>query len=1391
MTRVRLDKKNKRRSFFHKATLASFCVLSAFVLVVCAGFFNQRSSQIQELSDNGSATNFTEEVVEVNHAVKDEPQKIEVAVDEDYGEIERNTALVLLNDSVDLDQLNFALESSDFVASGGATSQDVAAGFFSVELSEDVSVKQAISAFEDMGIQAQPNYIYYPAEEAYAADESESLAEAVEADAAAVSDIINDTYRNNQWALASLDLFRAWGLQKSKSGTGKAAVSVAVIDTGCAVHEDLTNIVARYNAVTKQAGLDQTLDTDGHGTHVAGIVSADANNNKGVAGTSYNAGLVVIKGSTLNNNNQSVFDTKDLAQAYTWLEANAATYDVRVINMSIGAKGTVDTNPTTNDGLLYQKITKAKSNNILTVCAAGNSATNMVPPYSTIPGDYSDCLTVINLMINDNSSTPNDSSLSYNVKKSSSSNYNVGSAKTKTLSAPGTAIRSTLRSSSSSYGDMSGTSMASPAVAGVAALLFAKKPSLTPAEAQTILEKTATDIGATGFDNETGYGEVDAYKALQVLSARIEPSGEIPIGTPVDLKLTCPDGSNIPVSEWTWKVDNPSVLDLNSATGKVTLKTRETAKITATYQGIGTTTITQDIKATQIDFSRAEINDVASLTYTGEPQMPSLVVKYEGQTLVPGRDYTVAYANNTNAGKATATVKPINNSGTNSKSVEFTIKPVALSDSSVVKAEITEPQFYNGSEKKPNPTVTFNGKTLQQGIDYDLAYQNNKEIGNNTAVVQMSGKGNFTGKKQLRFSIKLNLNSSYVSISKVQSEWDYTGSVIKPTPTLTCNGKTLEEGKDYLLAFSPSNPVNAGTVTVSISGVSSSLYEGTATYSYTIKQRKLEDCVIALIPPQAYTCGKIEPSVTILDGKTSLKKDVDYSLVYENNTNAGTASVSIKGIGNYSGQAKAQFTINPINIGKTTVSSIGTQTYTGSALTPKPTITYGTKTLSAGSDYSLTYTNNSKAGTATLTITGKGNFTGSRSVNFTIVSNSTSSTNLGTSSSSSSSTSTNTSTNTTKQSLSSASISAVDASRWAVNANGKNQSIKLTVKVGSRTLVEGTDYAITYNGQTSASKAGKYTVKVEGKGNYTGSKEFTQMKFVIHQGPAAGRVDIGSAYNPRFVLDAAGTKPTNGSNVSIWDDNLGSNQRWNLEIGEDGFYVIKSAANSGLVLEAAGASSGMNVRVAKANASSKTQKWLIIPSNGTYVIQSAANSGIVLDASGATPKRGANVTVWKNNGGPNQNWHIVSTDFNLDQKKYYKISVPSGYFLDAAGSSPKRGANVSVWSWNGGPNQKWKFVPAENGYYYIQSYFSPKFVLDASGAKPKKGANITIWDSNGGNNQKWKIERLATGRYVIRSAANGGYVLDAAGSNPRKGSNVSVWTWNSGNNQQWNLAEAS
>ena len=149
----------------------------------------------------------------------------------------------------------------------------------------------------------------------------------------------------------------------------------------------------------------------------------------------------------------------------------------------------------------------------------------------------------------------------------------------------------------------------------------------------------------------------------------------------------------------------------------------------------------------------------------------------------------------------------------------------------------------------------------------------------------------------------------------------------------------------------------------------------------------LSSATVNSIDSQTYTGFSIEPSVTVtLNGKT-LKLNEDYTLTYSNNVNVGTATITINGIGNYTGSKKINFNIVPkkLDISSATVNSIGSKTYTGASIKPSVTVTLNNKTLKLNKDYTVSYSNNKNIGTAKILIKGIGEYEGEKTVTFNII----------------------------------------------------------------------------------------------------------------------------------------------------------------------------------------------------------------------------------------------------------------------------------------------------------------------------------------------------------------------------------------------------------------------
>ena len=138
------------------------------------------------------------------------------------------------------------------------------------------------------------------------------------------------------------------------------------------------------------------------------------------------------------------------------------------------------------------------------------------------------------------------------------------------------------------------------------------------------------------------------------------------------------------------------------------------------------------------------------------------------------------------------------------------------------------------------------------------------------------------------------------------------------------------------------------------------------------------------ISDMTYTGKAVKPDVTVKLGSKTLKNGTDYTVTYENNTKAGTACATIKGKGNYYGKLSKTFTIKAKSVAKAGVTGLASKVYTGKAIKPAVTVKVGGNTLKKGTDYTVSYKNNKKIGKASVTIKGKGNYTGTVTKKFTI-----------------------------------------------------------------------------------------------------------------------------------------------------------------------------------------------------------------------------------------------------------------------------------------------------------------------------------------------------------------------------------------------------------------------
>ncbi len=298
----------------------------------------------------------------------------------------------------------------------------------------------------------------------------------------------NDIFFDLQWNMAAdepggIDAVGAWNIQ-----TGSDSVTIAVLDGG--VDDRHPEFAGRIVAAEDYINDGLAPENDNyvsHATHVGGIAAASGNNDIGVSGVSWGAKIYSIK--ILNNVGAGT--TTDFANAlYEVIEA-----DVDIVNMSFVYPGSGS--PCRSE-VLNPAIEAADEAGILLIAAAGNEGDNEV----NCPAAYDEVIAV--------------GSLNRDGTLQSASNFGDGLE----VVAPGNRIYSTetVIADNPTYGTKSGTSFASPHVAGVAALILSVDPTLTSSQVRDIIRDTADDIGVAGFDDLFGWGRVNARRAVESLA---------------------------------------------------------------------------------------------------------------------------------------------------------------------------------------------------------------------------------------------------------------------------------------------------------------------------------------------------------------------------------------------------------------------------------------------------------------------------------------------------------------------------------------------------------------------------------------------------------------------------------------------------------------------------------------------------------------------------------------------------------------------------------------------------------------------------------------------------------------------------------------------------------
>lgn len=539
---------------------------------------------------------------------------------------------------------------------------------------------------------------------------------------------------------------------------------------------------------------------------------------------------------------------------------------------------------------------------------------------------------------------------------------------------------------------------------------------------------TCTDINAgeatltlTGIGNYTGIitikfnikaQELSEIKELFALDAVVWAF------TGKEIKPEVLTTSGLPAETYTVSYED----NLNPGTGKIII-TGDELNCTGSIELEFVITVVEldtewglfgnDLPPVSIEAMSATV--VEDQVYTGKSIKPAIEVYHGTVKLTKGKDYTVTYKYNKNVfvydGQDAKVLKKSpqiiikgkgNYKGT--QTVHFNILPKDINELKDT-INLTDSYVYN---KGKNISVKFsmknNRSTLKNKKNYTYALYKVEENGKRTPVtnigkavgeyeMDVTGIGNFTGQFTLgKIYVVDPKTTEYKAVSKLKVTAKTITYGERPRITVKDGKTTLIEGIDYAVDVSYEN---AGKVTAVIIGLGEAgqgtyKYEGTKKVTFRVKGISISKAVVAGIENQKYTGSEWTldlSKVTLTVKDKVLNPETDYTVSYKKNINKGTATVTFKGIGNYEGTRTKTFKIGAYSIANADVTCVVAETaaFNKNGAKAAVELTYNGMTLVEKKDYTVSYKNNKKLGTAAMTIKGKGNYTGTIQKTYAVV----------------------------------------------------------------------------------------------------------------------------------------------------------------------------------------------------------------------------------------------------------------------------------------------------------------------------------------------------------------------------------------------------------------------
>lgn len=415
---------------------------------------------------------------------------------------------------------------------------------------------------------------------------------------------------------------------------------------------------------------------------------------------------------------------------------------------------------------------------------------------------------------------------------------------------------------------------------------------------------------------------------------------------------------------------------------------------------------TLNFKVTEMEITSAnttieivgEIDGVYSVSYSGKPNTPSIILRINGN-VVSSDNYSISYENNTDAGRALVIVKPISGKSLSGNSItkEFIILGIDIASEEISVEEIVDGSYtYTGNEIMPEVILHYNNSILASS-NYTVAYKDNINAG--VATIIITGAGNFSGSREVKFNIAKRLISEAISLDLEYDKVMYKAISYEPK-IINLKSNYGVELKDLNVEYK--NNINAGNASVTIT-INSENYSGSIEKAFIIEKCDLSSDFVSIRydigTSFKYSGNSITPQYSLIFNngeKEIIISNDDYNVSYPNGTdfkNIGQKSFLITANDdstNFKGSRTVEFEITAASINDVSLEAIENQKFIAAEINPDLVLTYNGMRLVLGKDYEISYLDDSniEVGQAIAEINGIGNYNGSvQKVIFNIVKN--------------------------------------------------------------------------------------------------------------------------------------------------------------------------------------------------------------------------------------------------------------------------------------------------------------------------------------------------------------------------------------------------------------------